>query len=44
MSAGVGRECRIETRESVTPEEVERYWQILPPAQAENIVPIAQAM
>ena len=30
-------------REIVTPEEAERYWQILPPAQqAENIVSMAQ--
>jgi len=30
-------------REIVTPEEAERYWQILPPAQAENVVAMAQA-
>jgi hypothetical protein len=28
-------------REIVTPEEAERYWQIFPRAQAENLVPIA---
>jgi hypothetical protein len=27
-------------REIVTPEEAERYWRILPPAQAENVVPM----
>jgi integrase len=28
-------------REIVTPEEAERYWQIFPPAQADNVVPMA---
>jgi hypothetical protein len=28
-------------REIVTPEEAERYWQIFPPAQAENVVSMA---
>jgi integrase len=28
-------------REVVTPEEAERYWQIFPPAPAENVVPLA---
>jgi integrase len=30
-------------REIVTPEEAEQYWQIFPPAPAENVVPMAQA-
>jgi hypothetical protein len=30
-------------RELVTPEEAERYWQIFPPAQAQNVVTITQA-
>jgi integrase len=30
-------------REIVTPEEAERYWQIFPPAPAENVVPIGRA-
>ena len=30
-------------REIVTPEEAERYWQIFPPSQAENVVAMAQA-
>jgi integrase len=30
-------------REIVTPEEAERYWQIFPPALAENVVPLASA-
>jgi|HubBroStandDraft_6_1064221.scaffolds.fasta_scaffold317603_1 integrase len=30
-------------REIVTPEEAERYWQILPVSGAENVVPIARA-
>jgi integrase len=29
-------------REIVTPEEAELYWRIFPPAQAENVVPMAQ--
>jgi hypothetical protein len=30
-------------REIVTPEEAKRpYWRILPPAQAENVVPMAR--
>ena len=31
-------------REVVAPEEAERYWQISPPAQAENVVPMAGGM
>jgi hypothetical protein len=30
-------------REIVTPEEAERYWQILPTAAAETVVQMAQA-
>jgi hypothetical protein len=30
-------------REIVTPEEAERYWNIFPPAPAENVVAMAQA-
>jgi integrase len=30
-------------REIVTPEEAERYWQIFPPTEAENVVPLASA-
>jgi hypothetical protein len=30
-------------REIVTPEEAERYWQIFPPAPAENVVPMSRA-
>jgi hypothetical protein len=30
-------------REIVTPEEAERYLEILPPAQAENVVQMASA-
>jgi len=29
-------------REIVTPEEAAWYWQILPPAQVENVVPMAR--
>jgi hypothetical protein len=29
--------------EIVTPVEAEQYWQIFPPAPAENVVPMAQA-
>ncbi len=30
-------------REIVTPEEAERFWQIFPPTEAENVVPLASA-
>jgi hypothetical protein len=30
-------------RDIVTPDEAERYWQIFPPAQAENVVSMGKA-